>query len=152
MVTVGVYEGFLKDRLVFAHTPPQGAEKVGVASAIGCLAALTGTGGGTMATPILQAFSMKMQAAIAVSSATGLVSGVVATIGAIVGGWRALGLPSYSLGYVDLAIFAAMMPTIMIAAPVGVRVGHMLSETWLRRIYTVLLFVIAADLIRKLVV
>lgn len=152
MVTVGVYEGFLKDRLVFARTPPQGAKKLGVASAIGCLAALTGTGGGTMATPILQAFSMKMQAAIAVSSATGLVSGVVATIGAIVGGWHALGLPSYSLGYVDLAIFAAMMPTIMIAAPVGVRVGHMLSETWLRRVYTVLLFVIAADLIRKLVV
>jgi uncharacterized membrane protein YfcA len=152
MVTVGVYEGFLKDRLVFARTPPQGAKKVGVASAIGCLAALTGTGGGTMATPILQAFSMKMQAAIAVSSATGLVSGVVATIGAIVGGWHALGLPSYSLGYVDLAIFAAMMPTIMIAAPVGVRVGHMLSDTWLRRIFTVLLFVIAADLIRKLVV
>jgi uncharacterized membrane protein YfcA len=152
MVTVGVYEGFLKDRLVFARTPPQGAAKVGVASAIGCLAALTGTGGGTMATPILQAFSMKMQAAIAVSSATGLVSGTVATVGAIAGGWHALGLPSYSLGYVDLAIFAAMMPTIMIAAPVGVRVGHMLSETWLRRVYTVLLFVIAADLIRKLVV
>ena len=152
MVTVGVYEGFLKDRLVFARTPPQGAKKVGVASAIGCLAALTGTGGGTMATPILQAFSMKMQAAIAVSSATGLVSGTVATVGAIAGGWHALGLPSYSLGYVDLAIFAAMMPTIMIAAPVGVRVGHILSETWLRRIYTVLLFVIAADLIRKLVV
>lgn len=152
MVTVGVYEGFLKDRLVFARTPPQGAKKVGVASAIGCLAALTGTGGGTMATPILQAFSMKMQAAIAVSSATGLVSGTVATVGAIAGGWHALGLPSYSLGYVDLAIFAAMMPTIMIAAPVGVRAGHMLSETWLRRVYTVLLFVIAADLIRKLVV
>jgi uncharacterized membrane protein YfcA len=152
MVTVGVYEGFLKDRLVIARAPPQGATKLGVASAIGCLAALTGTGGGTLATPILQAFSMRMEAAIATSSATGLVTGVVATIGAVVGGWHALGLPAYSLGYVDLAIFAAMMPTIMIAAPVGVRVGHILSETWLRRIYTVLLFVIAADLIRKLVV
>ena len=43
-----------------------------------------------------------------------------------------------------------MMPTIMIAAPLGVRAGHMLSETWRRRIYTVLLFVIAVDLIRKL--
>jgi uncharacterized membrane protein YfcA len=54
------------------------------------------------------------------------------------------------VGYVDLAIFAAMMPTILIAAPIGVRAGHWLSEAWLRRIYTVLLFVIAADLIRKL--
>jgi uncharacterized membrane protein YfcA len=94
---------------------------------------------------------MRIEAAIATSSATGLVTGVVATIGAVVGGWHALGLPAYSLGYVDLAIFAAMMPTIMIAAPLGVRVGHRLSETWLRRIYTVLLFVIAVDLIRKLV-
>jgi uncharacterized protein len=150
MVTVGVYEGFLKDHLVIARVPPQGATKLGVASAIGCLAALTGTGGGTLATPILQAFSMRMEAAIATSSATGLVTGVVATIGAVVGGWHALRLPVYSLGYVDLAIFAAMMPTIMIAAPMGVRVGHRLSETWLRRIYTVLLFVIAIDLIRKL--
>ena len=48
--------------------------------------------------------------------------------------------------------YSAMMPTIMIAAPIGVRVGHMLSETWLRRIYTVLLFVIAVDLIRKLTI
>ena len=152
MVTVGVYEGFLKDRLVIAPAPPRGVARVGVASAIGCLAALTGTGGGTVGTPVLQAFGMKMEAAIAVSSATGLVTGVVATIGAIVGGWHALGLPAYSLGYVDLAIFAAMMPTIMIAAPIGVRVGHMLSETGLRRIYTVLLFVIAADLIRKLTI
>jgi hypothetical protein len=31
-----------------------------------------------------------------------------------------------------------------------VRAGHWLIEAWLRRIYTVLLFVIAADLIRKL--
>jgi uncharacterized protein len=71
--------------------------------------------------------------------------------GALVGGWHVRGLPAYSLGYVDFAIFIAMMPTILIAAPLGVRAGHWLSETWLRRVYTVLLFVIAADLIRKLV-
>jgi uncharacterized membrane protein YfcA len=44
-----------------------------------------------------------------------------------------------------------MMPTILIAAPIGVRAGHSLSEMWLRRVYTLLLFVIAADLVRKLV-
>jgi uncharacterized protein len=112
---------------------------------------LTGTGGGTLTTPALQAFSVRLEAAIATASATGLVTGAIATIGAVVGGWHARDLPAYSLGYVDLAIFIAMMPTILIAAPLGVRVGHRLSEAWLRRIYTVLLFVIAADLIRKLV-
>jgi uncharacterized protein len=150
MVTVGVYEGFFRNRVVIAKSAPRGAVKLAVAAAIGCLAALTGTGGGTLTTPALQAFSVRLEAAIATASSTGLVTGAVATIGAVVSGWHARDLPVYSVGYVDLAIFAAMMPTILIAAPIGVRAGHWLSEAWLRRIYTVLLFVIAADLIRKL--
>jgi uncharacterized membrane protein YfcA len=150
MVTVGVYEGFFRNRMVIAKSAPRGAVNLAVAAAIGCLAALTGTGGGTLTTPALQAFSVRLEAAIATASATGLVTGAVATIGAVVSGWHARDLPAYSVGYVDLAIFAAMMPTILIAAPIGVRAGHWLSEAWLRRIYTVLLFVIAADLIRKL--
>jgi uncharacterized membrane protein YfcA len=151
MVMVGVYEAFFKNRMVIAKTAPRGAVKLALAAAIGCLAALTGTGGGTLTTPALQAFSMRLETAIATASATGLVSGAVATIGAVISGWHASDLPTYSLGYVDLAIFIAMMPTILIAAPLGVRAGHWLSETWLRRVYTILLFVIAADLMRKLV-
>jgi len=150
MLMVGIYEGFLKDRMVIAKAAPQGAVKLTVAAMIGCLAALTGTGGGTMTTPALQAFSVRMETAIATASATGLVTGVVATTGAVISGWHVRALPGYSLGYVDLAIFTAMLPTILIAAPIGVRAGHRLSEAWLRRVYTMLLFVIAADLIRKL--
>jgi uncharacterized protein len=151
MVALGVYEGFFKNRMVTAKAAPRGAVKLALAAAIGLLAALTGTGGGTLTTPALQAFSVRLEAAIATASATGLITGAVATIGAMIGGWHVRDLPAYSLGYVDLAIFAAMMPTILIAAPLGVRAGHSLSEAWLRRVYTVLLFVIAADLIRKLV-
>ena len=43
-----------------------------------------------------------------------------------------------------------MMPAVMIAAPIGVRTGHLLSEAWLRRSFTILLFIIAVDLIAKL--
>lgn len=150
MVTVGIYVGFVGDRFVIAHEAPKGAVKLGVATAIGCVAALTGTGGGTMATPVLKAFSVKLETAIATASATGLVTAPVATIGAIMAGWGTPNLPGYSLGYVDLAIFVAMLPSIMIAAPIGVRVGRMLSEAWLRRVYTALLFVIAFDLVRRL--
>ena len=53
MLMVGIYEGFLKDRMVIAKAAPQGAVKLTVAAMIGCLAALTGTGGGTMTTPAL---------------------------------------------------------------------------------------------------
>jgi uncharacterized membrane protein YfcA len=151
MVAIGVYEGFLKDRLKVADAAPQGVVKLAVAAAIGIVAAMTGTGGGAITTPTLQAFSVRLQSAIATASATGIVTGSVATIGAVANGWHARDLPAYSLGYIDLAVFAAMMPTILLAAPVGVRAGRRLGETWLHRVYTALLFVIAFDLVRKLV-
>jgi uncharacterized protein len=149
LIAVAIYEGFVKGH-VTAKVPLDGAVKAAVASAIGCVAALTGTAGGTVATPVQQAFGVRIEAAIATSSATGLVTGTIGTIGAILAGWRAQGLPSYSLGYVDLVVFAAMLPAVMIAAPIGVRIGHLLSEAWLRRTFTILLFIIAVDLIAKL--
>src|SRR5262249_55195445 len=110
-----------------------------------------GTGGGTLTTPALQAFSVRLESAIATASATGLVTGVIATIGAVIGGGHARDLPAHSLWYFDLAILFALMSAIPFAAPLGVRARPWLSETWLRRVYTVLLFVIAADLMPKLV-
>src|SRR6478752_2475283 len=97
MVTVGVYEGFFKDRVVIAKAAPRGRVKLAVAAAIGWLAAMTGTGGGTMTGPVLQAFSVRLETAIAIASATGLVTGTVATIGAIISGWHVRDLPAYSL-------------------------------------------------------
>jgi uncharacterized protein len=150
LVGVAIYETFLKRRIAFGSTPPHGAVKVGVAAAVGCIAALTGTAGGTVTTPILQAFGLTIESAIAIASATGLVTGSAGTLGSIAGGRDAPGLPPFCLGYVDVVIFFAMLPAIMIATPLGVRVGRRLSEAWLRRAFAVLLFIIAADLILKL--
>jgi uncharacterized membrane protein YfcA len=91
MVTVGVYEGFFRNRMVIAKSARRGAVKLAVAAAIGCLTALTGIGGGT--TPALQAFSVRLEAAIATASATGLVTGAVATTGAVGSGWHARDVP-----------------------------------------------------------
>ena len=152
MLTVGVYEGFLKDRLVIAPAAPHGAVKLGVAAAIGCLAALTGTGGEPMVTPILQAFSVRLEAAIATASATGLVTGTVATIGAVVGGWHTLNLPGVFPGLRlhprhfcrDAADHHDHRPDRRARRPSAER-GVAAPN------FTVLLFVIAIDLIRKLV-
>jgi uncharacterized membrane protein len=61
MVALGVYEGFFKNRMVTAKAAPRGAVKLALAAAIGLLAALTGTGGGTLTTPALQAFSVRLE-------------------------------------------------------------------------------------------
>ena len=151
MVLVGIYTALGHGRFSFGSQPPAGGKKIGLASVVGLVAALTGTGGGTQTTPILSAFKFPLAKAIAISSATGLVTGTVATMGNILTGWHAPDLPSYSLGYVDVVIFIVMLPTVMIAAPLGVRVGHMMSETMLRRTYAALLILIGLDLLRRLI-
>ncbi len=151
LTSVGCYIGFVRDDLVIAHRPPEGALKLAIATVIGCLAALTGTAGGTFTTPTMKAFQMPLKKAIAIASATGLVTGFVATTGAVIEGWNAAGRPGYSLGYVDLAIFAAMAPTTFAGAALGVRTANSLSKEWLKRSYTVVLFAMAADMIRGMV-
>jgi uncharacterized membrane protein YfcA len=150
LVVLGIYVGFVKDTVVIANQPPTGATKLGVATSIGCAAVLTGTGGGALTTPTLKAFSVPMKTAIAMASATGLVVGMVGTIGFIFHGWDIPGRPSHSLGYVDLPVFLAMLPGTLFAVPLGVRTNDALSQVWLKRIYTLLLFVIAADMSYRL--
>ena len=70
------------------------------------------------------------------------------TAGAAIEGWHAAGRPSYSLGFVDLAIFAAMAPKTLAGAAIDVRTANSLSEPWLKRSYTILLFAMALDMIR----
>ncbi len=151
IVLVGCYTAFGHGGFSFGDQPPAGGRKIGIASIVGLVAALTGTAGGTLTTPILSAYKVPLARAIATSSATGLVTGTVATAGAIITGWHVRDVPEFALGYVDLAIFFAMLPTVMISAPWGVRVGHKMSEKVLRLTYALLLIFIGADLLRRLV-
>jgi len=151
LIAVGCYMGFAKPEMVIARQPPAGILRVVLGTLVGAFAALTGTGGGAIAGPTLKAFGVPLRKAIATASATGLVVGAVATIAMIIQGWSVPGRPSATLGYVDLIVFCAMLPTTLIGAPLGVRMSNALPQNVLRVIYTILLFVIAAYVISKLV-
>jgi len=151
LLSVGTYMGFAKPGMVIAKQPPAGVLRVGVGTLVGGFAALTGTGGGAIAGPTLKAFGVPLKKAIATASATGLVIGTTATVAMIIQGWSVPGRPSPSLGYIDVVIFCAMLPTTVIATPLGVKLSNALPQGVLRVIYTILLFVIAAYVISKLV-
>ena len=151
IVLVGLYIAFNHGRFFFGQQPPEGAKMVGLSSVVGFVAAMTGTSGGTLTTPILSAFNMRLERALAISAATGLITGTAASIGAIISGWNAKELPSYSLGYVDVIIFLVMVPTVMVAAPIGVSVSHKMNERTLQLTYALLLIGIGIDLLRRLI-
>lgn len=129
-----VYMARFDERVKLASQPPQGLPKLAIAAIIGCVAILTGTGGG-ITSPIMKAFNMPLKKAIALSSATGIVASGVGTFGVILSGWNAQGLPPYSLGFVDPVIWLVMLPTTLLAVPVGVKVSNRLRKVWLHRAY-----------------
>lgn len=151
LISVGAYFTFVRDDIVVAHRPPTGLLKIAIAAVIGLGAALTGTAGSTFTTPAMKAFEMPLHKAIALASATGVVTGLVATAGAIIEGWNVAGRPSHSLGFVDLAIFASMAPTSLAGAALGVRTANRLSQQVLKLGYTIVVFAMAADMIRGMV-
>jgi uncharacterized membrane protein YfcA len=146
LLVVGTYEGFVKESMHIGQGGPRGGAKLSIAAVIGAASTLTGTAGGAFTTPALTAFGVPLRRALATASATGLVTGVIGTAGAIVSGWNVVHLSVPSLGYVDGAAWAAMTPGIMLGAPLGVRAAAGLRKDSLKRTFSLLLFCIAADM------
>ena len=123
---------------------PHGISKVIAGFVIGAVSVFLGTGGGTFTTPYCRMHNYPMKKAIALSSATGLVIGVIGTIGVIIGGWGVPGRAPYSFGFVNILAFVLMAPILMFMAPHGVRMANKLSKRKLQWVYAVFLLVVAA--------
>lgn len=111
---------------------------------IGALSVMVGIGGGTLSVPSLTACGYPVRRAVGTASAIGLVIALPGAIGFVVSGWGLENLPPLSLGYVNGAGFALIVPMTMIAAPWGAHLAHTLPPHWLRRGFAVFLLVTAA--------
>lgn len=123
-----------------AGTMPGGFSGSGVLPGlIGGLSAMMGIGGGTLSVPAMTLCGTAMHKAVGTSAAFGLVISVPATAGFMLGGWNAVGLPPYSLGYVNGLGLLIIVPTTLLSVPLGVHLAHSLSQNGLRRAFGVFL-------------
>lgn len=106
-----------------------------VGAVIGAVSALFGIGGGSMSAPFMTWCSVPVRQAIATSAAIGLPIAVSATAGLVVAGWGDPRLPPWSLGYVVLPAFIGVVIASTLAAPLGVKLAHRLSDVVLRRVF-----------------
>lgn len=113
----------------------------GLAGCVGFFSALMGIGGGTLSVPLLNASGRDVLRAVGTSSVFGIFIAVPATLGFMVGGWSLPDLPPFAFGYVNLIAILAIIPTSMLAAPVGARLAHRLSKKTLNGIFAGFLIV-----------
>ncbi|MDB5612718.1 MAG: hypothetical protein JWQ22_371 [Devosia sp.] len=118
-----------------------------MATAIGTISTLMGIGGGTLTVPTLSLCNYPVRRAVGTASVIGLIIALPGTIGFVINGWSAEGLPPFSLGYVNLAGFVAIALTSMFFAPLGAKAAHAMNPKWLKRLFGVFLAVTSAKML-----
>jgi uncharacterized membrane protein YfcA len=113
---------------------------------VGVLSSLMGIGGATLNIPFMTLNGIGIHNAVATASALGPFIALPGTLGFMVIGWDAEGLPPFSLGYINLLAFALIAPLSFLAAPYGAAAAHKVSVVTLRRIFSVFLIIVAGKM------
>lgn len=115
----------------------------------GWISTLVSVGGGTITVPFLIWCNVPIRHAIGTASAIGFPIAVGGTIGYILTGLHATGLPDSSLGYVYLPAMLGCAIVSVITAPIGAKTAHRTNVVLLRKLFAVLLIGLAAKLLWK---
>jgi len=150
-LAVAVNMALRKEGLRVADRLPRGWLKATLGVVIGSFSAMMGIGGGTLSVPILSAFGCPIRRAVGTAAAIGLVIAVPGTVGFAIGGAEVAGRPPYSLGYVNLAGFALIVPATMVAAPWGARIAHAIRPRALRIAFAIFLALTSLRMIQSAV-
>ena len=126
---------FAKDHWRMGDEMPRGGLLRLYGGLIGFISTMMSIGGGAFATTLLTAYGRPMVQAVATASGVGPLIALPGAIGFVWAGWGIDALPPGSLGYVNLAGAAIIIPVSYWAAPFGVRAAHSLSKRTLELIF-----------------
>ena len=118
---------------------PGAAGMAAVGSGIGGVSALVAIGGGSLSVPFMTWCNVKVHHAIGTSAAIGLPIAIAGTVGYLVNGWSAEGMPVFSFGFVYLPAFVLLSIASVYTAPLGARLAHRLPVATLKKVFAGLL-------------
>jgi uncharacterized membrane protein YfcA len=105
------------------HLPSAPWPQVG-ALFIGFISTLMSIGGATFVVPLLTLFGKPILGAVSTAAGVGPLIALPGVIGYAWAGCDAVGLPPFSIGYVNLLAAVIVAPLSVWAAPFGVRLAH----------------------------
>ena len=141
--------GFVSLQMLSNYRPPASREMpgalgtAGVGGVIGLISSFVGIGGGTLSVPFMSFCNVPLHHAVGTSAAIGFPIAVAGTLGYIVGGWNAPGLPAGCVGFVNLMAFFGIAAASFMTAPIGARLSHSLPKAKLKKGFAVFLIIVA---------
>jgi uncharacterized membrane protein YfcA len=94
----------------------------------GLVSTLLSIGGGVFVTTLLTLYGKPVREAVGTGAGVGPLIAIPGTLAFIWAGWGVVGLPPYTLGYVNLLGAALVVPASVLAAPLGVRLAHHVKQ------------------------
>lgn len=117
---------------------------------IGIVSSLVAAGGGFLSIPFMLFCNVVIHQAVGTSAALGFPIAVAGTVGYIVSGFKATGLPDYSLGYIYLPAFIGVVALSYVVAPAGAKLAHKLPVKQLKRAFGGFLALLATKMLHGL--
>lgn len=114
---------------------------------IGFISSLVGAGGGVLTIPMMTMCNVPMRHAIGTSAALGLPIALAGAAGYILTGLNAEHLPPLSVGYVYIPALVGIVVGTFVTVPYGARVAHSLPVPVLKRVFAVILFLVATKML-----
>lgn len=118
-----------------------------VGSGIGAISALAAIGGGTLTVPFLVSRGVALKRAIGSSAAVGLPIAMAGTIGYLWNGYQQPDLPTGTTGFVYWPGVLGIAVTSLLTAPLGASLAHRLPVTVLRRLFGLLVLLLALQML-----
>lgn len=117
---------------------------------IGVISGVVAIGGGALTIPFMAFCNVPLHRAIGTSAAIGFPLALTGTIGYIINGWGQPSMPSGSFGYIYLPALIPYAIASMALAPIGARIAHRTATGTLKRIFAVVLAVLAIKMLTSL--
>jgi uncharacterized membrane protein YfcA len=139
----GATQMLLRRRATTTVALPGRAVTLALGLAIGIVCGLVSAGGTFLTVPWMLHCGVPMLTAIGTGAAIAIPVVLVGTIGYVITGWHAPDLPPHSVGFVYLPALLALVVASGPMANAGARLAHRLPVVVLKRIFAVLLYVLA---------
>jgi uncharacterized membrane protein YfcA len=152
-LSFAAFVGFSATQMLLARPPkpsrqlPGRAGQAAAGGAIGFLSGLVGAGGAFIAVPFMTRCNVPIHNAVATGAAIGFPIALANTLGYVIGGWSQPPALPGAVGFLYLPALAVIAAASVLIAPLGTRTAHALDVRQLRRIFAVMLYVLAADML-----
>ncbi|SMP64916.1 sulfite exporter TauE/SafE family protein [Noviherbaspirillum suwonense] len=147
IVYAGATQMILNRKPAAARPLPGAAPLFGAGLVIGTICGLVSAGGAFLTVPFMLWCGVPLRTAIGTAALLGIPVAVIGTVGYLVSGWSIPQLPAWSAGFILLPALLGLVSGSIVTAPFGARLAHRLPVLALKRIFALLLYLLATKML-----